>query len=117
VDVLRWEDVPVEQLSPMIGRQLLNTGRMTFARVLLAQGAVVPEHRHPHEQVATLLQGRLRFVVDGEELEVGPGELVSLAPDVPHAVEALEESVVLDVFAPVRDDWLRGDDAYLRGDE
>lgn len=115
MDVMRWADAPVERLSAGIGRQLLNTGRMTVARVLLDRGAVVPEHRHDHEQVATVLEGRLRFVVDGEELEVGPGESVPLAPGVPHAVEALEESVVLDVFAPVRDDWLRGDDAYLRG--
>jgi quercetin dioxygenase-like cupin family protein len=115
VEVVRWEDAPVEQLSPAIGRQLLNTGRMTVARVLLAAGAVVPEHRHEHEQVATLLEGRLRFDVAGEVREIEPGESVVIWPDVPHAVEALEDSVVLDLFAPVRDDWLRGDDAYLRG--
>jgi quercetin dioxygenase-like cupin family protein len=115
VDVRRWNDEPVEQLSPTIGRQVVHTERVTVARVLLASGALVPEHRHEHEQVATLLEGRLRFVVDGEEREVGPGESVVLPANVPHLVEALEDSVVLDLFAPVRDDWVRGDDAYLRG--
>jgi quercetin dioxygenase-like cupin family protein len=115
MDVRRWHDEPVEQLSPTIGRQVLHTDRVTLARVLLAEGALVPEHRHEHEQIATLLEGRLRFVVDGEEREIGPGESVVLPANVPHLVEALEESVVLDLFAPVRDDWVRGDDAYLRG--
>jgi len=115
MEMRRWVDEPVERLSDTIGRQLLNTDRMTIARVLLGEGAVVPEHRHEHEQVATVLAGRVRFVVDGEEREVAAGESVVLRPNVPHAVEALEESVVLDVFSPVRDDWLRGDDAYLRG--
>jgi quercetin dioxygenase-like cupin family protein len=115
VDVVRWDAEPVEQLSSTIGRQVVHTERMTVARVLLAEGARVPEHRHEHEQVATLLEGRLRFVVDGEEREIGPGESVVLPANVPHLVEALEDSVVLDLFAPVRDDWVRGDDAYLRG--
>lgn len=115
VEVLRWEDAPVERLSPSIGRQLLNTERVTLARVLLAAGAVVPEHRHEHEQVSTLLEGRVRFVVDGEERVLEAGESLVVRPNAPHAVEALEQSVVLDLFAPVRDDWLRGEDAYLRG--
>ena len=62
-----------------------------------------------------MLEGRLRFVVDGEEQDVVAGESMFIPGGVPHAVEALEDSLVLDVFAPVRDDWLRGDDAYLRG--
>lgn len=115
MDVRRWSEEPVEQLSPTIGRQLVHTGRMTVARVLLAEGAVVPDHRHEHEQVATLLEGRLRFTVDGESREVTAGESVVLPPNVPHSVEALADSVVLDLFAPVRDDWVRGEDAYLRG--
>jgi quercetin dioxygenase-like cupin family protein len=115
VDVYRWDAEPVEQLSSTIGRQVVHTDRMTVARVLLAAGALVPEHRHEHEQIATLLEGRLRFVVDGEEREIGPGESVLLPANVPHLVEALEDSVVLDLFAPVRDDWVRGEDAYLRG--
>jgi quercetin dioxygenase-like cupin family protein len=115
VDVVRWDAEPVEQLSSTIGRQVVHTDRMTVARVLLAEGAHVPEHRHEHEQVATLLEGRLRFVVGGEEREVGPGESVVLPANVPHEVEALTDAVVLDLFVPARDDWQRGDDAYLRG--
>jgi unsaturated pyranuronate lyase len=114
VQSTRWEDEPVEQMSPSIGRQVLHTETMTIARIVLAQGAVVPSHEHPNEQIATVLQGRLRFDIDGQELIAGAGESIPLAANVPHAVEALEDSVVLDVFSPVRADWLRGEDSYLR---
>jgi len=93
---------------------MIHTEQLTMARILLAKGAVVPLHQHEHEQIATCLSGRLRFVVAGEELVIGPAESVALPSGVPHEVEALEDSVALDVFAPVRDDWVRGDDAYLR---
>ena len=112
----RWQDEPEEQLSADIGRRMLHTETMTVAWITLAKGAVVPRHDHPNEQVATVLEGRLRFLVDGEEFVVSAGQSVPLGANVPHEVEALEDTVVLDVFSPVREDWLRGEDAYLRGD-
>ena len=115
MDVRRWEEEPVEQLSPSLGRQVLHTETMTLARLVLRKGALVPRHEHPNEQIATVLEGRLRFVVGDTELVVSAGESVPLAAHVPHEVEALEDSLVLDVFSPLREDWLRGDDAYLRG--
>jgi quercetin dioxygenase-like cupin family protein len=115
VDVVRWDEEPVEQLSAGIGRQMVNGASMTLARITLAAGAVVPEHRHDNEQIATVVSGRLRFLVGGEEREVGPGESVLIPGGVPHRVDVLEPAVVLDAFAPRREDWLRGDDAYLRG--
>lgn len=113
--VQRWSEEPVEEMSPMIGRQVIHTETMTMARVALRKGAFVPMHAHENEQIATVLDGRLRFVVGAEERVVSAGESVPLAANVPHEVEALEDSVVLDVFSPVREDWLRGEDAYLRG--
>jgi len=114
VDVQRWNEEPVEQLNPAIGRQMIHTETMTLARITLRKGALVPRHEHPNEQIATVLEGRLRFVVGDEERVVVAGESVPLPANVPHEVEALEDSVVLDVFSPVREDWLRGEDAYLR---
>ncbi len=115
MEIQRWHEEPVDQLNPSIGRQMIHTETMTLARIILAKGAVVPSHRHDNEQIATVLEGRLRFTVAGEEQEVVAGESIPLAANVPHEVEALEDSVVLDVFSPVREDWLRGEDAYLRG--
>ena len=115
MDVQRWAAEPVEQLTEAIGRQMIHTESMTIARIALAEGARVPTHSHANEQVANVLAGRVRFRVGDEEQEVVAGESVSIPRDVPHEVVALEDSVVLDVFSPVRDDWVRGDDAYLRG--
>jgi quercetin dioxygenase-like cupin family protein len=114
MEVQDWSDAPIEWMSSTIGRQLIHTETMTLARVTLRQGAVVPTHEHENEQIATVLEGRVRFVVGGEERVVEAGMTVPLAANVPHEVEALVDSVVLDVFSPVREDWLRGDDAYLR---
>jgi quercetin dioxygenase-like cupin family protein len=110
-----WETEPIEPLNQRIGRQMLNGDAMTLARITLAQGAVVPEHSHPNEQIATVLSGRVRFRLGDEELVVDALASVLITGGVPHEVEALQDSVVLDAFAPRREDWIRGDDAYLRG--
>jgi quercetin dioxygenase-like cupin family protein len=114
MDVQDWSNAPIEWMSDTIGRQLIHTETMTLARVTLRQGAVVPLHEHENEQIATVLEGRLRFVVGGEERVIEAGSSVPLAANVSHEIEALVDPVVLDVFSPVREDWIRGDDSYLR---
>lgn len=81
----------------------------------MKKGAVVPVHSHDNEQVTMVLTGRLLFLNDHGQIEVGPGESLELPPNVPHGVEVLEDALVVDVFIPRREDWIRGDDAYLRG--
>jgi len=115
VEPFAWETEPIEPLNQRIGRQMLNGDAMTLARITLAQGAVVPEHSHPNEQIATVLSGRVRFRLGDEELVVDALASVLITGGVPREVEALQDSVVLDAFAPRREDWIRGDDAYLRG--
>jgi quercetin dioxygenase-like cupin family protein len=110
----RWDDIEHEQLSPGIGRRVVHAERMTIARIYIEKGGVVPRHHHEHEQVSYVLEGRLRFIFDDGEADVSAGEMMQIASNQPHRVEALEDSVALDLFQPVRDDWLRGDDAYLR---
>ena len=87
---------------------------MTVARIRLLKGAVVPMHHHVNEQISMIEYGRLRFVVAGEERILTAGEALAIPPNAPHLVEALEDSLATDLFAPVREDWIRGDDAYLR---
>jgi quercetin dioxygenase-like cupin family protein len=59
-------------------------------------------------------QGKLRFTIAGEERVLTAGEVIQIPPNAPHRVDALEDSVAVDMFSPVREDWIRGDDAYLR---
>jgi len=114
MSIQSWREWPVEQLNPLIGRQMLHTETMTVALIILAKGALVPRHQHPNEQITNVLEGRLRFVLGDEEQIVAAGSTVLIPADLPHEVEALDDSIVLDVFSPVREDWVRGDDAYLR---
>jgi quercetin dioxygenase-like cupin family protein len=80
--------------------------RITLALVELEPGAVVPEHRHEHEQVGILLQGSAVFVVGGERQEMRPGGSWRILGNVPHEVVAGPEgAVVVEAFSPPRDDW------------
>ena len=78
-------------------------------------GRTVAHYHRVTEELYFFTAGRGRMTLGDEEREVGAGESVLIAGDVPHEVEALEDSVVLDAFSPRREDWIRGDDAYLRG--
>ena len=109
-----WNRMEAEQLNPGLRRKAIHTQNMTIARLEILKSAVVPEHHHVHEQVATVESGALKFYIDGGEQIVRAGESIAIPPNVPHSVEAMEDSVVVDIFAPSRDDWQRGDDSYLR---
>jgi quercetin dioxygenase-like cupin family protein len=109
-----WNDLEEQTLNPLLTRRVFHTRNLTIARLRLRQGAVVPMHHHANEQVTMLESGALRFVVSGEERILRAGEMLEILPDAPHMVEALEDSVVTDLFSPPREDWIRGDDAYLR---
>jgi unsaturated pyranuronate lyase len=110
----RWAAVTPETLTPHVDRRYINTGRVTLAEFRLKKGGVVPRHSHENEQITTVLQGRLRFVLDDGEAVVETGETITLAPWVAHEVEVLEDAIALDVFAPVRADWVAGTDDYFR---
>lgn len=110
-----WEQIAEERMSAAISRKVIHSEAMTIARIRLQKGAIVPLHSHANEQVTILETGKLRFVIDGEERLLNGGETLLIPPNAPHLVEALEESFATDLFCPVREDWIRGDDAYLRG--
>ena len=110
----RWEEVESEQLNPSVSRQMIHSGSMTVARIRLKKGARVPEHSHHNEQISMVERGAVKFVLEGVEKIIGAGEIVSIPPHMPHSVEALEDSIAVDLFSPRREDWIRGDDAYLR---
>ena len=109
-----WNSVPVEPLNPLLGRQLVVGQNIMLARVLLKKGCVVPEHSHPNEQITYILEGALKFWIDGREIVIGAGETLTIPPNMPHKAEALEDTVDLDVFYPPRADWMSGSDSYLR---
>jgi quercetin dioxygenase-like cupin family protein len=110
-----FEKMEKEKLSDRITREMLNGKDATLARIFLARGAIVPRHSHRSEQFSFILSGALKFIFDDGELVLRAGEIVLIPANVPHRAEALEDTVDIDFFAPRREDWIRKDDAYLRG--
>jgi quercetin dioxygenase-like cupin family protein len=114
----RWESMPTERLNDRIGRRMITGDRMMVAHIYLKKGAVVPKHQHENEQITYVLQGALRFRLGtdgGQEVDVRSGEVLAIPPNLPHTAEALEDTLDVDIFDPPRQDWLDGNDAYLRG--
>ena len=113
----RWDDLPREELNPLIGRRLITGDQMMIAQVYIAKGGIVPQHSHENEQLTYILEGKLRLWLgaDGTEVvDVGAGEVLHIPAHVPHRAEALEDTLDVDIFHPPRQDWLDGSDAYLR---
>ena len=114
----RWDDVPHESLTPLLGRRMIHGERIMLAQIFLKEGSFVPLHHHDNEQFSYILEGSMRFHVGEEgrqrEVLVRAGEVIHLPSNVPHQALALEDTLSLDVFSPPRADWLDGTDAYLR---
>ncbi len=118
----RWNDVPLEALSPRLSRKVISTDQMMIAQVFLKTGCIVPAHDHVNEQITYILSGCLRFWVGAaadapgdEYVDVHAGEVLLIPGGLRHRAEAMEETLDLDVFHPPRQDWLAGTDRYLRG--
>jgi quercetin dioxygenase-like cupin family protein len=110
-----WKSIPLEDLNPLLQRQFVVGQDLMLARVLLKKGCIVPEHSHHNEQITYILEGALKFWIDGKEIVVNAGEVLTIPPHMPHKAEALEDTVDLDVFNPPRADWIQKTDQYLRG--
>jgi quercetin dioxygenase-like cupin family protein len=110
-----WSSVQLEDLNPLLQRQFVVGRNIMLARVLLKKGCIVPEHSHHNEQLTYILEGALKFWIDGKEIVVNAGEVLTIPPYMPHKAEALVDTVDLDVFNPPRTDWINKTDKYLRG--
>jgi quercetin dioxygenase-like cupin family protein len=110
----KWDDIEVESLNEVIGRQMIVSTNVMVARILLKKGAKVPLHSHHNEQVSYVLEGALQFFIDDREIMVSAGEVLCIPPHMPHEAIAREDTVSLDIFNPPRQDWIDKDDAYLR---
>ncbi len=112
---LQWQNVRRERLNPLLERQVVSGEKAMVARVYLQKGCVVPPHSHISEQVTYILEGALKFQLAGQEdVVVRAGEVLVIPSNVVHSAVALEDTVDLDIFSPIREDWLNGTDAYLR---
>ena len=111
-----WNQVEREKLNDLIDREMVVGEKIMMARVIMKKGAHVPLHYHHNEQMTYILEGALKFAIDGKEIVVHAGEVLCIPSNMPHEAWALEDTLDLDVFTPPREDWLSKSDAYLRHD-
>lgn len=109
-----WVDIPSEQINESIARRFITGDSVTVGRFELKQGGVVPSHSHANEQISIVLSGVLLFKIDGRETVVKAGEVMQIPGNVAHEVEVLEDTLVVDVFSPVRQDWIDKTDTYFQ---
>lgn len=112
-----WHTVELEDLNPLLQRQFVVGQGIMVARVLLKKGCIIPLHSHHNEQFTYILEGALKFWIDGKEIVINAGEVLTIPPHMPHKAEAMEDTVDLDIFNPPRADWINKTDQYLRGDK
>jgi quercetin dioxygenase-like cupin family protein len=104
-------------MSDLISRKVVTGEKAMVAQVFLKKDAVVPEHHHESEQITYIIEGALKFDLEGREVIVRAGEVLHIPSHVPHRAVALEDTLDLDIFSPIRTDWLNKDDSYLRRGE
>ncbi len=105
MDAYSWDHVLKEEVAPGIERQVIHTPSMTILRLSFKQGAIVATHSHIHEQVSMLINGKMRFLLDGEEKLSQAGDVLRIPSNIPHSAEALEDALLIDIFTPARTDW------------
>src|SRR3954452_11176504 len=113
VSLYRWDELALEKVTEMISRKIVSGEREMLAQIYLKRGALVPMHAHESEQMTYILQGALKFLIGGEEITVREGEVLHIPSRMSHQAEALEDTLELDVFSPIRQDWLNHTDDYF----
>jgi len=111
--LFRWDDLPRESVTDKLDRHFVTGTNVMAAHIRLAKGCVVPLHSHEAEQFSWIFTGALKFVIGGETIVVGPGEVLTIPSWVEHEAVALEDTYEMDVFSPIRHDWLQKTDGYF----
>ncbi len=114
IRMYRWDEIALEKVTEMLSRKIITGEREMLAQIYLKRGCLVPMHSHESEQMTYILQGSLKFLVGGDEITVREGEVLYIPSWVEHQAEALEDTFELDVFSPIRKDWLDHTDTYFQ---
>ena len=109
-----WSKIPEEKVNDKLSRKLITGKKVMLAQVFLKKGCIVPSHSHESEQMTYILKGSLRLRLPDKEVTLNEGEVLHIPSSVEHSALALEETLDLDIFSPIREDWLSGKDDYLR---
>ena len=108
-NIVYHKDALLQDLGGGVSRRVLAyTPQLMIVEVSFDQGSIGAVHSHPHCQNTCVLSGRFRFTVDGEDVEVAAGDTLAFFANVPHGTLCLEAGTLLDIFTPMREDFLEG---------
>ena len=99
------DSVALKEPVPGYRGVFVHSASMTVAYWDVDEGAVMPEHSHPHEQVASVIEGRFELTLDGESQVLDSGTAAVIPPNVPHGGKAITQCKLIDAFQPVREDY------------
>ena len=102
---LKLTDITPKSLFPGFQVRFVHSEFMTFAHWTIEAGAVLPEHSHPHEQVANVISGEFELTIDGETARLGPGSVGVIPPNALHSGKAVTPCHIIDAFYPIREDY------------
>ena len=106
----RWDEIALDKVTEMLSRKIVSGEREMLVQVYVKRGCLMPMHAHDSEQMVYVLQGALKFMVDGEEITVREGEVLHIPSGVGHQAEALDDTFALNFFSPIRQSWAEGAD-------
>jgi quercetin dioxygenase-like cupin family protein len=109
-----WSKIPVEKLTDNLSRKIVSGKKVMLAQVFLKKGCVIAAHSHESEQMTYILSGAMTLRLPDKEMTLNEGDVLNIPSGVEHSAVALEDTLDLDVFSPIREDWLKGTDDYLR---
>ena len=102
-----WSRIPAERVAEGIERQIFYGDRVMVCRLVIAAHTVTAVHSHPHEQITMVERGRVRYIIEGQERVLEQGDMLHLPSGIAHGATMLDDEVVLiDIFSPLREDFL-----------
>ena len=114
MQVFSWDSVKKEVMNQKIWRKVISGEKAMLAQIFIAKDGVVPTHQHESEQITYAQQGAIKLEMEGKEVVLQQGDILLIPSNVPHSAVALEDYFGLEIFSPIRIDWLTGQDDYLR---
>jgi quercetin dioxygenase-like cupin family protein len=109
-----WDEIPEERLREDLSRKIISGERVMVAQIFLKKGSIVTSHSHESEQIIYLLDGLMEVTLPSGKVKISKGEVLVIPSNVEHSAVALEDTIAMDIFSPIREDWLTGQDQYLR---
>lgn len=99
VSLSRWDEMSLERINEMVSRKVISGARQTLAQYWFKRGALVARHAHQGEQITYVLDGALRYGVDGEDVVLRAGDVLVIPPGAKHQVTVLEDALVISSFS------------------